>query len=62
MFYGYPISQWLGLGKYCIIISILAVGTFMLSVYLTNKYCKRNKIYSIKKKTVREKKWFYDVA
>jgi hypothetical protein len=61
-FYGYPISQWVGVAEWFGLMIILGVFVFCLSVYLTNTYFKENKIYTSKKKSAKEKKWFYDVA
>jgi len=62
MFMGGTASQWIDLGIYMVGMIILFVFVGLSSLYLTNKYFNKNKLYKNKKKTVREKKWFYDVA
>ena len=59
---GYPTSQWIELGIYIVGVTILFIGAGLFSAYLSNKYFRDNKLYKNKKKSIKEKKWFYDVA
>lgn len=56
------ISQWIDLGIYMVGITMLFIFTGLFSVYLTNKYFNKNKLYKNKKKPIKKKQWFYDVA
>lgn len=63
MWYGYLISQWVSLGVYMVGIIILFTGVCIASVWINNKlFNKKNKLYISKKKSVKDKQWFYDVA
>jgi NADH:ubiquinone oxidoreductase subunit 3 (subunit A) len=61
---GYSLSQYISVGLYMIGMILLFVGIFILSMWLNNKLFKKNKnkIYSIKNKSNKQKQWFYDVA
>ena len=61
MFYGYPISQWLGVVEWFIIMIFLGIGTFTVSCILTNKMLHKKK-RRITRKKIEKKSWFIDVA
>lgn len=63
MFYGYPISQWVSVGVYLVGMTVLFIGIGLFSAWLDNKlFNNKNKLYKTKKKNMKQKQWFYDVA
>lgn len=62
MYGNYNLDQYISVGIYMIGMAILFAIIGLFSAYLTNKYFKKNKLYQVKKKSKRKKKWFYDVA
>ena len=64
MFYGYPISQWLGLLEWFMILLALGAGVYIASVKATYLcFEKRNKKIKVRVKNKAVKKQvFFDVA
>ena len=59
MFYGYPISQWIEVVEWLLLMIILFTGTFVVSCILTNKFLHKNKKNKLKNKKTKKEKLFY---
>ena len=61
MFYGYPISQWLGVVEWFAMMIVLFIGTVAVSCILTNKFLHKDKRKNNRIKN-KKKSYFIDVA
>jgi hypothetical protein len=60
----YSLDQYINVGLYMVGMVLLFIGIGFIAKWLDNKLFGKseNKIYSIRKRNNKEKKWFYDVA